>query len=278
MTSIATTTPALRPVGDLLREWRQRRRMSQLDLACEAEISTKHLSFLETGRSTPSREMVLHLAEQLDVPLRARNALLNAAGYAPVFSERQLDDPAMAAARQAIDLVLAGHEPHPALAVDRHWCMAAANRAVAPLMTGVDPELLRPPVNVLRVGLHPGGLAPRTVNLAEWRAHLLAGLRQQIEVSGDPVLVDLLAELRSYDVPAGPSPRVSGPERAAVAVPFRLATEHGVLSFLSTITVFGTPVDVTLSELALECFYPADQGTAEAMRRLVSGEEAAAAK
>ncbi|MGA3003869.1 MAG: helix-turn-helix transcriptional regulator [Acetobacteraceae bacterium] len=278
MTSIATTTSALRPVGDLLREWRQRRRMSQLDLACEAEISTKHLSFLETGRSTPSREMVLHLAEQLDVPLRARNALLNAAGYAPVFSERQLDDPAMAAARQAIDLVLAGHEPHPALAVDRHWCMAAANRAVAPLMAGVDPELLRPPVNVLRVGLHPGGLAPRTVNLAEWRAHLLAGLRQQIEVSGDPVLVDLLAELRSYDGPAGPSPRVSGPERAAVAVPFRLATDYGVLSFLSTITVFGTPIDVTLSELALECFYPADQATAEAMRQLVSWGEPAAAK
>jgi hypothetical protein len=156
--------------------------------------------------------------------------------------------------------------------------MAAANRAVAPLMTGVDPELLRPPVNVLRVGLHPGGLAPRTVNLAEWRAHLLAGLRQQIEVSGDPVLVDLLAELRSYDGPAGPSPRVSGPERAAVAVPFRLATDYGVLSFLSTITVFGTPIDVTLSELALECFYPADQATAEAMRQLVSWGEPAAAK
>jgi transcriptional regulator with XRE-family HTH domain len=278
MTSIAISASASRPVGDLLREWRQRRRMSQLDLACEAEISTKHLSFLETGRSTPSREMVLHLAEQLDVPLRARNALLNAAGYAPVFSERQLDDPAMAAARQAIDLVLAGHEPHPALAVDRHWCMAAANRAVAPLMTGVDPALLRPPVNVLRVGLHPGGLAPRTVNLAEWRAHLLAGLRQQIEVSGDPVLVDLLAELRSYDVPAGPLPRATSPERAAVAVPFRLATDHGVLSFLSTITVFGTPIDVTLSELALECFYPADQATAVAMRQLVSGTEPAAAK
>jgi transcriptional regulator with XRE-family HTH domain len=276
MTLIATTASTPRPVGNLLREWRQRRRMSQLDLACEADISTKHLSFLETGRSTPSRDMVLHLAERLDVPLRARNALLNAAGYAPVYPERQLDDPAMAAARQAIDLVLAGHEPHPALAVDRHWCMAAANRAVAPLLTGVDPELLRPPVNVLRVGLHPAGLAPRTVNLAEWRAHLLAGLRQQIEISGDPVLVDLLAELRSYDVPAGPSPGAAGPDRASVAVPFRLATDHGILSFLSTITVFGTPIDVTLSELALECFYPADQATAEAMRRIVSGTESAA--
>jgi transcriptional regulator with XRE-family HTH domain len=278
MTSIIATTSAVRPVGDLLREWRQRRRMSQLDLACEAEISTKHLSFLETGRSTPSREMVLHLAEQLDVPLRARNALLNAAGYAPVYPERQLDDPAMAAARQAIDLVLAGHEPHPALAVDRHWCLAAANRAVTPLLTGVDPALLRPPVNVLRVSLHPAGLAPRTVNLAEWRAHLLAGLRQQIEVSGDPVLVDLLAELREYDVPASAPPRIGTVDRAAVAVPFRLATDHGVLSFLSTITVFGTPVDITLSELALECFYPADQATAEAMRRLVSTTEPAAAK
>jgi transcriptional regulator with XRE-family HTH domain len=278
MTSIATTTSAARPVGDLLREWRQRRRMSQLDLACEAEISTKHLSFLETGRSTPSREMVLHLAEQLEVPLRARNALLNAAGYAPVFPERRLDDPAMAAARQVIDLVLAGHEPHPALAVDRHWCMAAANRAVAPLMTGVDPALLRPPVNVLRVSLHPGGLAPRTVNLAEWRGHLLAGLRQQIEVSGDPVLIDLLAELRSYDVPAVPASRVGSPDRATVAVPFRLATDHGVLSFLSTITVFGTPIDVTLSELALECFYPADQATAEAMRQLISRADPAPAK
>jgi transcriptional regulator with XRE-family HTH domain len=262
----------------LLREWRQRRRMSQLDLACEAEISTKHLSFLETGRSTPSREMVLHLAEQLEVPLRARNALLNAAGYAPVFPERRLDDPAMAAARQVIDLVLAGHEPHPALAVDRHWCMAAANRAVAPLMTGVDPALLRPPVNVLRVSLHPGGLAPRTVNLAEWRGHLLAGLRQQIEISGDPVLIDLLAELRSYDVPAVPASRVGSPDRATVAVPFRLATDHGVLSFLSTITVFGTPIDVTLSELALECFYPADQATAEAMRQLISRADPAPAK
>jgi transcriptional regulator with XRE-family HTH domain len=276
MSSTASTVSVPRPVDDLLREWRQRRRMSQLDLASEAEISTKHLSFLETGRSTPSREMVLHLAERLEVPLRARNTLLNAAGYAPVFPERRLDDPAMAAARQAIDLVLAGHEPHPALAVDRHWCMAAANRAVAPLMTGVDPALLRPPVNVLRVSLHPSGLAPRTVNLAEWRAHLLAGLRQQIEVSGDPVLVDLLAELRSYEVPSGPSPGAANLDRATVAVPFRLATDHGVLSFLSTITVFGTPVDVTLSELALECFYPADPATAEAMRRIVSAIEPAA--
>ena len=273
LTTTTLTTPngpVVRPVGDLLREWRQRRRMSQLDLACEADISTKHLSFLETGRSTPSREMVLHLAERLDVPLRARNALLNAAGYAPAFPERRLDDPAMTAARQAIDLVLAGHEPHPALAVDRHWCMAAANRAVAPLLAGVDPELLRPPVNVLRLTLHPGGLAPRTVNLGEWRAHLLERLRQQIEVSGDPVLAELLDELRGYDAPAEPAPHVAGQNFAAVAVPFRLGRDAGVLSFFSTTTVFGTPIDVTLSELALECFFPADPATAAAMRRLTS--------
>src|SRR5665213_2324504 len=203
MSQIATSLSASRPVGHLLREWRHRRRMSQLDLACEADISTKHLSFMETGRSTPSRDMVLHLAERLDVPLRARNALLNAAGYAPVFPERRLDDPAMAAARRAIDLVLTGHEPHPALAVDRHWCMAAANRAVTPLLAGVDAALLRPPVNVLRLSLHPLGLAPRTVNLGEWRAHLLERLRHQIDVSGDPVLVELMAELRGYGMPAG---------------------------------------------------------------------------
>ena len=204
MTQITATCAASpRPVGALLREWRQRRRLSQLDLACEADISTKHLSFLETGRSVPSRDMVLHLAERLDVPLRARNALLNAAGYAPAFPERPLDDAALTAAREAIDLVLTGHEPHPALAVDRHWYMAAANRAVAPLVGAVDPALLRPPVNVMRLGLHPSGLAPRTVNLAEWRAHLLERLRQQIEVSADPVLVDLLAELRGYPAPEG---------------------------------------------------------------------------
>jgi transcriptional regulator with XRE-family HTH domain len=267
--NLATSAPP-RPIGALLREWRQRRRLSQLDLACEADISTKHLSFLETGRSVPSREMVLHLAEQLDIPLRARNTLLNAAGYAPAFPERPLDDDALTAAREAIDLVLTGHEPHPALAVDRHWCMAAANRAVAPLIVGVDPALLRPPVNVLRLGLHPSGLAPRTINLAEWRAHLLERLRQQIDVSADPVLVDLLAELRSYPAPEGNSAHAAPREFAAVAVPFRLATDAGVLSFFSTTTVFGTPVDITLSELALECFFPADRATTEAMRRFAS--------
>src|SRR5579872_4247353 len=173
------TAAVLPPVGNLLREWRQRRRLSQLDLACEAEISTRHLSFIETGRASPSREMILHLAESLDVPLRQRNNLLLAAGYAPIYQDRSLDDPALRPAREAIDALLAAHEPFPALAVDRHWTLIAANRALAPLMAGAAPELLKPPVNVLRLSLHPSGLAPRIANLAEWRDHLLFRLRRQ---------------------------------------------------------------------------------------------------
>ena len=256
---------SIRPVGDLLREWRQRRRLSQLDLAVEAEISARHLSFLETGRSQPSRDMVLHLAEQLEVPLRDRNVLLHAAGYAPVFPERPLDDPALKAARQAVDQVLAGHEPNPALAVDRHWTLIASNSATRRLLAGTEPALLRPPVNVLRLSLHPQGLAPRTANLGEWREHLLARLRRQIDISGDPVLIRLLRELRDY--PAPDEAQVEQ-DATAVAVPFRLITEDGVLAFFSTTTVFGTPVDITLSELAVEAFFPADQQTAEALRRL----------
>jgi transcriptional regulator with XRE-family HTH domain len=256
----------IQPVGSLLREWRQRRRMSQLDLACEAEISSKHLSFVETGRSIPSRDMVLHLAERLEVPLRERNMLLLAAGYAPIFPERRLDDPALAAARKAVDVILAGHEPYPAVAVDRHWTLVAANRAAAPVMAGIDPALLQPPVNAMRIALHPAGLAPRIVNLAEWRGHLLDRLRRQITVSADPVLLQLFTELRSYPAPDGSS--VESSDQPAVVVPLRLATETGVLSFVSTITVFGTPVDITLAELALETFFPADPATAEALHRL----------
>jgi transcriptional regulator with XRE-family HTH domain len=252
-------------VGDILREWRQRRRLSQLDLAMEADISTRHLSFLETGRSRPSRDMVLHLAERLDVPLRDRNLLLHAAGYATVFPERPLDDPALQVARQAIDQVLAGHEPFPALAVDRHWTLVTANAASQRLMADVDAALLQPPVNVLRLSLHPAGLAPRTENLAEWRAHLLSRLRHQIDVTGDPVLARLLRELRDYPAPAEDGVDV---EPTAVVVPFKLITEAGVLAFFSTTTVFGTPVDITLSELALEAFYPADAATTEVLRRM----------
>jgi transcriptional regulator with XRE-family HTH domain len=266
-----STSP--RTIGDHLRQWRQRRRLSQLDLACEAEISTRHLSFLETGRSHPSREMLLLLAERLEIPLRERNVLLVAAGYAPIFSERRWDDPALEAARHAVDLVLKGHEPYPALAVDRHWLLRAANAAVPPLLAGVAPFLLDPPVNVLRLSLHPSGLAPRIANHAEWRAHLLARLHQQIDVTADPVLMDLMSELRALPKPEGSR---SGPPPAAsdyggVVVPLRLMTEHGVISLFSTTTVFGTPVDVTLSELAIEAFYPADARTAEILRHLGGG-------
>ena len=250
-------------VGDLLRDWRQRRRMSQMDLALEAEISTRHLSFVETGRSQPSRQMVLTLAEHLDLPLRERNILLDAAGFAPVYAQRPLADPGLAAARRAIDLVLKGHEPFPALAVDRHWTMLAANDAVAPLLAGVAPYIMRPPVNVLRLSLHPDGLAPRVVNLAEWRAHLLERLRRQIEATRDAVLVTLAGELRDY--PAPPVDPAFEDRFGGVAVPLRLRSGAGILSFLSTTTVFGTPLDVTLAELALECFFPADEATAAAL-------------
>ncbi|HEU5430142.1 MAG TPA: helix-turn-helix domain-containing protein, partial [Thermomicrobiales bacterium] len=193
---------ATRPIGELLREWRERRRLSQLALALDADVSSRHVSFIETGRSRPSREMVLRLAERLDVPLRERNRLLLAAGFAPAYPERGLADPDLAQIRQAIDLVLAGHEPYPALAVDRHWNLVAANRAVASLLAGVAPDLLTPPVNVLRLSLAPAGLAPRIINLPEWRAHVLERLRRQVEASADPALAALLTDLRSQPAPA----------------------------------------------------------------------------
>jgi len=252
-------------IGDHLREWRQRRRLSQLDLALEAEISTKHLSFLETGRAQPSRDMVLRLAERLDVPLRERNVLLVSAGFAPVFPQRPLADPALGPARKAIDLVLKGHEPYPAIAIDRHWTLVAHNAAVPPLFAGADAALLEPPVNVLRLSLHPKGLAPRIANLGEWRAHLLTRLRQQIDVTADGELVRLLDELSSYPAPGGAkAPRATvNDEYAVIVVPLRFITDAGTLSLFSTTTIFGTPVDITLSELAIESFFPADAATAE---------------
>lgn len=267
------TVTATQPVGDLLREWRQRRRLSQLDLACEADISTKHLSFVESGRSRPSRDMMLHLAERLEVPLRERNVLLVAAGFAPVFRERRMADPALGAQREAIELVLRGHEPYPALAVDRHWTMVSANSVVPLLLAGIDAALLQPPVNVLRISLHPNGIAPRIVNYTQWRGHLLERLRRQVEVSADPTLGALLAELRGY--PASSRPANTRPARGdhatdGVVVPLQLRTDAGVLSFFSTTTVFGTPVDITLSELAVEAFYPADSATADALRAIAA--------
>ena len=258
-----------REVGRHLREWRQRRRMSQLDLALDAEISTRHLSFVETGKAQPSREMLINLCDRLGVPLRERNTLLVAAGYAPVFPQRGFGDPALKQARAAVDLVLKGHEPCPALAVDRHWTMIAANRAVAPLLAGVQAALLEPPVNVLRLSLHPDGLAPRIANLAEWRAHLLERLRQQIEITADATLIALREELRGFPAPIRRTP--PPPDSfAGVVVPLQLISDGGMLSFFSTTTVFGTPIDVTLSELAIESFFPADDATAQAMQRLAA--------
>jgi transcriptional regulator with XRE-family HTH domain len=259
-------------LGDLLRDWRRRRRMSQLDLACDADISTKHLSFLETGRSKPSRQMLLHLAACLEVPLRDRNVMLSAAGFAPSFQERSFNEPALGLIRRNVEIVLSAHDPNPALAVDRHWTLLAANRAVAHLVGGADSTLLRPPVNVLRLSLHPAGLASRIVNLTQWRAHVIARLRRQIDTTGDAVLSDLLEELRDYPCPpaSGPPPQDDG---GMIAIPFRLATIDGVLSFFSTTTLFGTPVDITVSELAIEAFLPADAETAETMRRLTGQAE-----
>jgi transcriptional regulator with XRE-family HTH domain len=256
-----------RPFGEHLRHWRQHRRLSQLDLASDADISTRHLSFVETGRSSPSREMVLRLAERLQVPLRERNALLVAAGYAPMYRERPLDDPALAAARQAVDLILKGHEPFPALAVDRHWNLIAANAMVPHLLAGADPSLLQAPVNVLRLSLHPQGLAPRIVNLVQWRRHLFERLRQQIQQTGDATLVALLEELQAYPVPSDAQAELEG-EHLGIAMPLQFRSPQGVLSFISTTTVFGTPIDVTLQELALETFFPADEHTAAVLRQL----------
>jgi transcriptional regulator with XRE-family HTH domain len=260
-----------RSLGDHLRDWRKLRRMSQLDLALEAEISQRHLSFIESGRSTPSRDMLLHLAERLGVPLRERNPMLLAAGYAPLFAERSLDDPALKPARLAVDMVLKAQEPFPALAIDRHWTLLAANAAIAPLLADVtEKSLLEGPVNVLRLSLHPGGLAPHIVNLAEWRAHLLERLRQQIDNSGDPILGALLRELQELSPGGNPADETKH-DHAGIAVPLRLRTSAGTLSLISTTTVFGTPVDVTLSELAIESFFPADEETAAILRKLAIG-------
>jgi transcriptional regulator with XRE-family HTH domain len=248
-------------IGGLIREWRGRRRLSQLDLALEAEISQRHLSFLESGRAAPSRDMVLKLAERLEVPLRQRNRLLLAAGFAPSFPERPLDDPALRPALAAVELVLKGHEPNPAAAVDRHWNLIKGNAAIAPFLQDIaEPALLAPPVNLLRLSLHPGGLAPRIENLGEWRAHVLERLRRLNAAMADPVLSDLEAELRGY-----PGERRSSPARqdySPIAATLRLRRGERILSFVTTITVFGTPLDVTMSEIAIESFFPADAETA----------------
>ena len=255
-----------RTFGDQLRDWRLRRRLSQLDLSATVNISTRHLSFIETGRSQPSRAMALRLAERLNVPFRERNALLTAAGFAPMYAVRSLSDPALSSARVAVEAILRGHEPYPALLVDRHWTLLATNNAVALLLAGVDQSLLKPPVNGLRLTLHPQGLAPRIENLSQWRAHLLVRVARDLEITADPVLADLQEELRSYGESERASDELAEPQAPEVVVPLKLRTEAGTISLFSTTTVFGTAVEVTLSELALEAFYPADEETAEILR------------
>lgn len=252
-----------RPVGELLRQWREQRRLSQLELALQAEISTRHLSFVETSRSKPSRDMVIHLAEQLDLPLRERNHLLLAAGYAPVYSETALDSPQLSAVRAAVRQVLTGHEPYPAVVVDRGWNLVDANASVALFTDGVAEELLAPPTNVLRVSLHPDGMASRIVNLGEWRAHLLGQLRRQVALTADPALAALYDELRAYPCDQ-PEPELSGP--GDIVVPLRIRHGDRELAFFSTIATFGTPLDVTVAELAIESFFPADPDTASFLR------------
>jgi transcriptional regulator with XRE-family HTH domain len=250
-----------RPVGELLRRWRGRRRLSQFELALESGISARHLSFVENGRSAPSRDTILRLAEELDLPLRERNHLLLAAGYAPVYSEAALSSPEMSAVRGAVRQLLTGHEPYPAVVVNRSWDLVDANESVALFTEGVDPELLAPPANVLRVSLHPEGMAPRIMNLGEWRAHLLGRLRRQVALTADSDLVRLLNELRSYPCDQ-PEPEVEVPGPGDIVVPLRIRHDGRELVFFSTVATFGTPLDVTVAELAIESFFPADPATA----------------
>ncbi|HKE77130.1 MAG TPA: helix-turn-helix transcriptional regulator [Acidimicrobiales bacterium] len=259
------TAPGRPPVGHLLRGWRHRRRLSQLEVASEAAVSARHLSFVETGRSKPSRELVLHLAEHLEVPLRERNALLLAAGYAPTYRETPLESEDMTPVRDAVALLLAGHEPFPAIAVDRHWDLVGANAPAGAIMSdGVDPALLAPTCNAIRVVLHPDGLASRVVNFAQYAANLVDRLRREAGAYADDRLGELIEEICGYPGVAGsPSP---GATAAELFVPLVLRTGEGELTFFSTLTTFGTARDITVEELAIESFFPADAATAAVLR------------
>jgi transcriptional regulator with XRE-family HTH domain len=261
---VVTGVPA---VGQLLRDWRTRRRLSLLDLSSAAGISSRHLSFVETGRSRPSREMVLHLADQLDVPLRERNALLIAGGFAPTFHATDLSAPEMQHVREATDRLLAAHEPYPAILVDRRWNLMAANRPAIVLVEGVAPGLLDPPCNVLRATLHPEGLSSRIVNLDEWFDHILGNLRRQVAVTGDDELRALADELCGYATELGVV--LNPPQEAsrAIAIPMRVRADDGELAFITMIATFGTALDITLTELAIETFLPADAATAASLQR-----------
>ena len=254
-------TGAWPSVGELLRSWRRRRSLSQLELALNADVSARHVSFLETGRSRPSREMVLHLAEQLDVPLRERNGLLLAAGYAPEYAERSLETEEMAPVRQALDRFLRAHEPYPAIVVDRHYNLMAANDAVGVLTTGVARSLLEPAANALRLTLHPEGMAPRISNLEEWSAHLLHQVRRQASITGDSALERLHDELAGYPGVSVQSPH-EDPSGGEILLPLRVRDGEQELEFFSTISTFGTAIDIALAELSIEAFYPANARTA----------------
>ncbi|TCC54874.1 XRE family transcriptional regulator [Kribbella pittospori] len=251
-----------RPVGALLREWRQRRKLSQLDLAIQADVSARHVSFVETGRTIPSSPMVLHLAEHLDVPLRERNRLLVAAGHAPVYHQRPLDDPDMDRLREALERFVRAHEPYPALAVDRRWNLILANDALDVFLDGADPKLLEPPINMMRLGLHPQGLAPRIRNLTQVRGYLLPRLARQAAATGDAVLHELYDELIAY----GPDDVAPAPDPADIALPIRIDHRGTELCLINAITTFGTAFDITLDEIAVESYLPADARTAEFFR------------
>jgi transcriptional regulator with XRE-family HTH domain len=261
------------PVGELLRAWRRRRSLSQLELALDADVSSRHVSFLETGRARPSREMVLHLAEHLEVPLRERNGLLLAAGYAPLYGERRLERPEMAPVREALERFLRAHEPYPAVVIDRHYNLVSGNDAVGLLTDGVAPDLLEPPANTLRVTLHPRGMAPRIVNLEEWSGHLLHRLRRQASVTGDPALERLHEELSAYPGVSTEAPEeISGAE---IVLPLRLREGDGELAFFGTVSTFGTAMDITLAELSIEAFYPANARTATRLLRDIGADPSA---
>jgi transcriptional regulator with XRE-family HTH domain len=261
-------------VGRALREWRSRRRMSQLELALEAGTSTRHLSFVETGRSHPGRDLLLRILGELDVPYREQNHLLLAAGHAPAFPETSLEGPELAPVREALDLILEGHEPNPGVAIDRHWNLVKANAPMEALTTQyseIDPDLLEPPVNILRVGLHPNGLAPALSNLARWKAHFLERLERQVAVSGDAELAKLLEEVSGYPVPEEDGPSDPAEHGHLGVLKVRAPGGGGELSFFGMFAIFDTPFEVTTSELALELIFPADAQTAEALRTLASG-------
>jgi transcriptional regulator with XRE-family HTH domain len=261
-------TAAQPPIGELLRTWRQRRNLSQLELALSAAVSTRHVSFMETGRSRPSREMVLRLAEELEVPLRERNALLLAAGYAPAYAERPLDAPEMTAVRQALDRFLRAHEPYPAVVVDRYHNLVSANDALDLLLDGVAPELLKPPANGMRVALHPDGMAPRTLNFPEWSARLLHIVRREAQITGDPQLESLYDEMSAYPgVEERPPHGELQPSDIVLPLRLRDVKGDGELAFFSTLSTFGPAIDITLSELSIEAFYPANARTAMRLLR-----------